>query len=256
MNCEILDFHCHPFEVSEQNICSYINERPDSPDAFEVCMDRAGIVRFAGSVVERLENPTFEKIHELNEAALRLRDYYEGRFIPGIHIHPSYVKESCDELEAMSKRGVKLIGELVPYMMGWKYYASEEATEIFGVAGELGMVVSAHSIDMDDMDEIVRKLPNTNFVFAHPGEKATYMRQIERMEKYKNAYLDLSGTGLFRYAMLAHGVNRVGAERFLFGTDFPVCNAAMQVAAVLSEYLTDEDYELIFSGNAKRLLGL
>nr|MBQ4318691.1 amidohydrolase family protein [Clostridia bacterium] len=76
------------------------------------------------------------------------------------------------------------------------------------------------------------------------------------MEKYPNAYLDLSGTGLFRYAMLAHGVNRVGAERFLFGTDFPVCNAAMQVAAVLSEYLTDEDYELIFSGNAKRLLGL
>jgi predicted TIM-barrel fold metal-dependent hydrolase len=140
--------------------------------------------------------------------------------------------------------------------MGWKYYASEEATEIFGVAGELGMVVSAHSIDMDDMDEIVRKLPNTNFVFAHPGEKTTYMRQIERMEKYSNAYLDLSGTGLFRYAMLAHGVNRVGAERFLFGTDFPVCNAAMQVAAVLSEYLTDEDYELIFSGNAKRLLGL
>ena len=97
---------------------------------------------------------------------------------------------------------------------------------------------------------------NTNFVFAHPGERNTYLRHIERMEKYSNAYLDLSGTGLFRYAMLAHGVNRVGAERFLFGTDFPVCNAAMQVAGILSEYLTDEDYELIFSGNAKRLLGL
>ena len=41
------------------------------------------------------------------------------------------------------------------------------------------------------------------------------------MKRFENAWLDLSGTGLFRYGMLVHGVNEAGFERFLFGTDYP-----------------------------------
>ena len=253
---DIIDFHSHPFADASENICNY-PEGPSSASDFAACMDRAGISSFCGSVIRRLDAvPTFEQLHELNLHALALADFYKGRYIPGVAIHPAYVKESCDELEYMKTQGVKLIGELVPYMMGWREYACQEALEIFGVAGELGMVVSMHPTTAEDMEAVVKALPNTTFVFAHPGEKATYMAHLERMEKYPNAYLDLSGTGLFRYAMLAHGVNRVGAERFLFGTDFPVCNASMQVGGILSEYLRPADFELIFSGNARRLLRL
>jgi len=256
MNIEIFDFHCHPFADGIENICQY-PEGPASASDFAMCMDRAGIGRFAGSVIggKRGEH-TFEDVHACNMTALRLRDFYDGRYVPGIHIHPAYVKESIAELEAMKKEGVNLVGELVPYIQGWKSYSSPEAVEIFRAAGELGMVVNAHCGDPDDMDAVCEKCPGTKFVFAHPGEKATYMRHLERMEKYGNAYLDLSGTGLFRYAMLAHGVNRVGSERFLFGTDFPVCSASMQVSAVLGEYLTEEDYANIFCENAKRLLDI
>ncbi len=254
---DIIDFHTHPFADASENICNY-PEGPSSASDFAACMDRAGIGAFCGSVIPQSANdaPTFEQIHELNLHALRLADFYEGRYIPGITVHPAFVKESCDELEYMKTQGVKLVGELVPYRMGWREYACRESLEIFGVAGELGMTVSMHPTNTEDMEAVVKALPKTTFVFAHPGEKAAYMAHLERMEKYPNAYLDLSGTGLFRYAMLAHGVNRLGAERFLFGTDFPVCNASMQVGGILSEYLRPEDYALIFSGNARRLLGL
>ena len=56
--------------------------------------------------------------------------------------------------------------------------------------------------------------------------------------------------------MLAYGVGRVGAERFLFGSDYPVCSPGMNVGAVDYEEITDRERELIFSGNAKRLLNL
>jgi len=253
---KIFDFHCHPYVLETENICSYKDERPNSPKEFLACMDRAGIGGFAGSVVGRMTDITFEKVHEFNVHALELRDEFGGRYVPGIHIHPDFVRESCDELEAMKNKGVKLVGELVPYMMGWNSYSSKEAIEIFNVAGELGMVVSAHPTNDDDMEAMVKACPNTTIVFAHPGERGAYEKHIERMKKYKNCYLDICGTGLFRYAMLAYGVNQVGEDRLLFGTDFPVCSASMQVGGVLGEYLSDSAYEAVFHGNAERLLGM
>ncbi len=254
---DIVDFHCHPFTEQKQNICGY-TEGPKDADDYLRIMEYTGIKRFAGSVISRFgEDFTFDDIHKLNTDALDLWKKYGDKFIPGVHIHPKFVRESCDELEAMSKAGVKLVGELVPYMMGWSTYASDEAVEIFGVAGELGMVVSLHSMNDDDMDALLPKIPNTTVVFAHPGEKSLYMRHLERMEKNPNAYLDLSGTGLFRYAMLAHGVNRLGAQRFLFGTDFPTCAPAMALYGVLGEeQVSDADCKLILRDNALRLLGL
>jgi hypothetical protein len=71
---------------------------------------------------------------------------------------------------------------------------------------------------------------------------------------YENYYLDLSGTGIFSYGLISYGVNKAGSDRFLFGTDYPICNPGMYVHAVLFEKLRDKDYEAIFSGSARRIL--
>ncbi len=76
------------------------------------------------------------------------------------------------------------------------------------------------------------------------------------MEKYPNLYQDLSGTGLFRWGMLQYGIRRTGADRFLFGSDFPICNIGMNIGAILSEGICDEDLQKIFSGNFRRLINL
>ena len=91
---------------------------------------------------------------------------------------------------------------------------------------------------------------------AHPAERDSYLAKIELMKKYSNLYLDLSGTGIFRWGMLTHGVNEIGAERFIYGSDFPVCNPAMYYAGVKAEGLCEKDEELIFSGNFRRLAHL
>lgn len=91
---------------------------------------------------------------------------------------------------------------------------------------------------------------------AHPGEKDSVEKHITRMKKYDNVCLDLAGTGIFRYGCIRHLVNSVGAERILFGTDYPICNHQMYIGSVLGERLADTSLELIFNGNARRLLGL
>ena len=120
------------------------------------------------------------------------------------------------------------------------------------------MAVNYHTLpeEQEEMEKMVSRHPGITFIAAHPGEREYYERHLERMRKYPNLFLDLSGTGIFRYGMLSYGVHKVGAERFLFGTDYPICNPRMYVQAVLQEHLTDEERELIFHKNASRILGM
>ena len=187
-----------------------------------------------------------------------LQKQYGGFYVPGFHVHPDYVKESCGEIERMHSLGIRLMGELVPYMHGWSDYSCKAFDEILDVATEYGMVVNFHTMaDQDQMDEMVRKHPKTVFVAAHPREYPDYMRHLNRMKISENYYLDLSGTGLFRHGMLRHGIDEFGAERFLFGSDYPTCNPAMFLGGViLDTSISEEEKRLILAGNAKRLLGL
>lgn len=120
------------------------------------------------------------------------------------------------------------------------------------------MVVSYHTMteQQEQMEAMIAGNPGVTFVAAHPGEREYFLKHLQRLEKYENAYADLSGTGLFRYGLVREGIRRAGAERFLFGTDYPITNPGMYVHAVLGEHIGEEDRRLIFAGNAKRLLGL
>ena len=101
---------------------------------------------------------------------------------------------------------------------------------------------------------MIAQNPQVTFVAAHPGQREDFLKHLERLKKYENAYLDLSGTGLFRYGMLRYGIETVGASKFLFGTDYPIVNPGMYVEAVRFEHISEKDREMIFSENAKRLL--
>jgi len=41
-------------------------------------------------------------------------------------------------------------------------------------------------------------------------------------------------------------------DKILFGSDFPICNPAMNLKAVLFEHLTDAELKAVFAGNFKR----
>lgn len=263
MPYEVIDFHTHPFFDRASNICSHSSYLDMSVENTAAYLKGLGISRICGSVICRnvpnlshYDTP-WDMIRESNDRALELQKCYDGFYLPGFHVHPDYVKESCEEIERMHKLGVHLIGELVPYMHEWRDYSCKAFDEILDVATQYEMVVNFHSLDNDQMDEMVRKHPKTVLVAAHPGEYGDYMRHLERMKMSENYYLDLSGTGLFRHGMLRHGIDEFGAERFLFGSDYPTCNPAMFLGGVLLDSsIREEEKVLILAGNAKRLLKL
>lgn len=262
MEFEIIDFHTHPYTSYGNNICGHKDIiKMDSDYTLNLLKD-LGISKFCGSVVEKDPQNTMtpiEKMLKCNNTALELREYYKGCYIPGFHIHPDYVEESINEIHRMHNEGVKLIGELVPSYFGWDDYSADGLSQILSEAGRYNMVVSFHTIAEygDRIDKMVKSHPDVIFVAAHPGELPTLTDHIERAKKFDNYYLDVSGTGLFRYGMIRRALDAFGSDRILFGSDFPTCNPAMFVGGVLLDSLiTDSEKEKIFSLNAKRILNL
>ena len=255
MAFEIIDFHTHPFLEQGENMCFYSGTVESISD---MCadMERAGISRFAGTVLNK-DDTGISGIISSNQRALELWDTLGEKYIPGFHIHPDFLDESEREIKLARERGVRLIGELVQYMHGYRF-DHPKMHELLDCLDGGDEVISLHSADPDiaDMEALAKYRPDKTFVFAHPGDLNRLPKHIEVMKRRENVYLDLSGTGLFRYGMLKQLVDSVGAERIIFGTDYPICNPGMYVNAVLFEKVSDKDKELIFSGNAKRLLKL
>ena len=260
MDFEIIDFHTHPFIKPESNICGYKDfaAKVTAEDTLND-LKSLGVSKICGSVIPPFDknNYSWENIKNLNNIALELRDMYGDFYIPGFHIHPAFIQESCEEIELMHRKGVHLIGELVPYWHGWSEYGSKELSVILDLAEQYDMILNIHTMDEEGIDVLLENHPNLVVVAAHPGEKPMFDRHLERMKKHKNYYLDLSGTGIFRHASLRNAIDTVGVERFVYGSDYPTCNPGMLLGGVLLDYtITDKEREFVLSKNAKRILNL
>ena len=254
---EIIDFHTHPFSEEKFNICSDRSYYDMREDNIKSTLAPMGISKICGSVIQaRTPVESFADVRRCNDEALALRDRFDGFYIPGFHIHPDYVEDSINEIKRMAGEGVKLIGELVPYLQSWQAYNHEGIFPILEEAARHSMVVNFHDMAFDTIDEMIERNPDVIFVAAHPGEYGAVIRHAERMKKYDNVYLDISGTGIFRWHMLRYLVDTVGSERILFGSDYPTCNPGVFIGGVLAEPISDEAKENIFSKNAKRILGI
>ncbi len=251
---EIIDSHIHPFVDLENNLSYY--GTPHSFDEMAKMLKEIGISKACGSIILNKSIDSFEAIRKCNRDVLMFQRLHPDFYRPGISIHADFPEESCRELEIMyTECGVRWIGELVSYMVGTENFSCTSLYPVFDLAQKLGMPVNVHQANLADIEKVVQNFPALKLVMAHPGEKYIYTARVNLMKQYPNLYLDISGTGIFRWGMLKYGVDEVGPERFLFGTDFPVCNAATYIHGVLAEKLGKKAEELIFAGNFRRLTG-
>lgn len=262
MNYKIIDFHTHPFFYERDNICNHKDVIKMNADFTAKLMKKHEVSVFCGSVicVEPLKDgeTRLSRMLRNNDSALFLRDYYKGAYIPGFHIHPDYPDESVKEIDRMKKEGVKLIGELVPYIDGYKINGLN-FHDLVDYATKQDMIISLHTDSAydDDTDELVKRHPDAKIIAAHPGELNKFLRHVDRAKLSDNYYLDLSGTGIFRYGLLRHAIDAMGLERIIYGSDYPTCNPSVFLGGVKDdELLTEKEKQAVLAGNAARLLGI
>lgn len=255
----IIDFHTHPGYNTTKKFGYDLTDTMFVED-----LRRAGITMAAGSAIDldlmRSDTNYGETIKKLNRITWEYAQKYPGFFVPGIQIHPGFIEDSVNELTYYSREGVKLVGELVPYLMGCdledNVYSSKGFMELFDLCNQLSLTVSLHTNTAEECSHIAETFRSLNIVMAHPAYGDEYFSRLDAVKKHDNLFLDLSGTGIASHGMLRFGVDTVGREKIIFGTDFPGYNPEMYVRSVLYEKLTDDEREYIFFKNACRLLDI
>ena len=248
----IIDAHMHPYLARHRNFPFGV---PENYDEFFKEQRRAGITLSCGAFNIINDGSDFSVIEECNRNVLELQQSHPEEFIPGVNIHPHFPEQSCEHVRKFYDLGFKWIGEIAWYIMGYKAYSTPGMHQILELAQDLGMVLSIHPSTLEDEADLAAKFPKLPIVIAHP-ESNGIMANYQLAQKYPNIYLDLSGSGLFRWGMLRKGIDILGPERILFGSDFPVVSAGMNVAGVLFEHLTDTERAMIFRENFMRLTGM
>ena len=106
--------------------------------------------------------------------------------------------------------------------------------------------------------KLAQNFPDLKIVLAHWGGGLPFFELMpEIREVCRNVYYDTAAsTYLYSFDIFPVAVRLVGAERILWGTDYPLLSQAKFLARVRSTGLTEGELEAILGGNAARLLRL
>jgi predicted TIM-barrel fold metal-dependent hydrolase len=105
--------------------------------------------------------------------------------------------------------------------------------------------------------DVAAARPRIRFILAHAGGDtpplATGAADLVLERGLENVWFDLSG--LREHWVVARNIGRLGAGRYLFGSDLSLAHPAMYVAQVRALGLTSSDEDQVLGGNARVVFG-
>ena len=103
---------------------------------------------------------------------------------------------------------------------------------------------------------MAKKYPNVKFIAAHFGGYRCW-HEVDVYEGLNNVWFDTcSALPMISTEKAKELIDRFGAERFFFATDFPMWDAEGELERFNKIPLTETEREMIFSGNIKKLLNI
>jgi uncharacterized protein len=241
----IVDFHTH---VDEAPAFGWI----DPPEKVVALLDQAGI---DSAVIM-----TYTDLPGLNPAALEYiveaAGRFPGRLVPFVRLNPNYT----DQVPGLVRRAVELgvRGVKLHPTTTLAHPAGEATLALLRQCADLGLPALFHCGDdpyttPQALGLAAAAVPGCAVVLAHMGGYLHAEEAIGVAEACPNVYLE---TSAMPYPELIRtAVERVGADRVVFGSDGPGCNPALELAKVRDLGLPAADTDKIIGGNARRLLG-
>lgn len=211
---------------------------------------------------------TFEcwyDMHRGNEEVAEAMRRYPDRIIGYITIPSSrFREEAMEEIEIRAKRdgfrGLKMLSRYIQIPQpGIRFSVNEPWTyPILEKAADLNLLVLLHCTP-EECEGLAEAVSDARLLMAHMGGTqmayGNWNRAIMVAEKYDNIYLDTTSSCI-DMGMIETAVERIGAERVIYGSDIPLLNPYVQLEKVRSAEISEKDKDLILGGNIARILDL
>lgn len=278
----IIDFHTHIFSPQiKKNRSKYINSDPcfailysekdarlATADELIDSMDKAGIDI---SVIANYGWTTHELCVETNDYILESTARYPDRLIGFCAVQPNSCEAAIAEIERCVEGGIKGVGELRPDMQLFDFRDGEIMEPLIEVVRKHKLILLTHasepvghdypgkgSITPDVLYPLVTSFPDLTIVCAHWGGGLPFYALMPEVKKaMRNVFFDTAASPFLYTPQVYNQVTQlVGADKILFGTDYPLLPQSRLLQEITSADLPEEARELILSGNARRLLGI
>lgn len=263
----IIDCHVHLNNYHEEIAVSL----DESLDRLQAAMAEAG-VDHAIILTSYLVTPHRPSAAQVIQAVERISSLSVVAGISYLHYRERDLRELADFLAAGLVRGLKLYPGYEPF-----YPHDRRLQVVYELAEEFDVPVMIHTGDTYnprgkvkyahplEVDEVAVDHPGVKLVICHLGNP-WLVDCMEVVYKNPNVYADISGLVLGEFTeafehYMAEQVEDVilyagEPDRFLFGTDWPICSMRSYVDFVKQLRMPEADRHAMFYENARRLFRL
>ncbi|MFH0847557.1 MAG: amidohydrolase family protein [Chloroflexota bacterium] len=277
----IIDFHTHVFSPQvRENRSQYVDRDPcfallyskkearlATADELIANMDEHGIDI---SVIVNLGWTAHELCVQSNDYILESIARFPKRLIGFCAVQPRSTEAAVAEIERCAKAGARGIGELRPDMQSFNF-TDERITPFIQALQKHRLILLTHTsepvghdypgkgkITPDTVYPFITRFPDLNLVCAHWGGGLPFYALMPEVKRaLKNVYFDTAASPfLYTPQIYSQVCQLIGADRILFGSDYPLLSPARLLKEIDAAGLSDEAKGLILHGNAQRLLGI
>ncbi len=278
----IIDFHTHIFPPQiKKKRSKYIDSDPSfailyseknaelaTADELIASMDKDGVDI---SVVVNIGWITHELCVETNDYILESIARYPQRLIGFCAVQPNSCEAAVAEIERCAERGIRGVGEMRPDIQLFDIRDEEVMEPFIKVITEHKLILLTHSsepvgheypgkgsVTPDALYPFITSFPNLTIVCAHWGGGLPFYALMPEVKKaMSNVFFDTAASPfLYSPQVYTQVVQLVGADKILFGSDYPLLAQGRLLKEIRSLNLPEETKSLILSGNAQRLLGI
>jgi len=278
----IIDFHTHVFSPRiKANRSRYA---ANDPSFALIYADKKARIATADELIESMDQngvdisvivnygwTTHELCVETNDYILESLARYPKRLIGFCTTQPLASAAGIAEIERCAKGGIRGVGELRPDIQLLDLEHKEVMQPFVEVLKKHNLILLTHTsepvghiypgkgaVTPDMIYPFITNFPDLTIVCAHWGGGLPFYGLMPEVKKaMENVYFDTAASPFLYSPQIYSEVSRlIGADRILFGSDYPLLTPGRLLREIDSAVLTEEEKSLILSGNARRLLGI
>lgn len=204
---------------------------------------------------------TPKQVKSINEFIAESVKASDGKFTGLGTMHPESedIEGDIEHLARLGLCGVKLHPDIQRFRID-----DARCLEIYELCEQKGLVMLIHTGDErydysnpDRMLPVLKKYKGLTVIGAHLGGWSVWDEAAKKLSDMPNFYVDTSSSFYSLEKSKAKDIiRRYGADKVLFGTDYPMWNYDFELGYFLSIGLDENEIRSILNINAKKLFNL
>ncbi len=260
-----VDAHCHiyPEKIAERAVHGtdgFYGLASQCKGTVSDLLERGGRAGVDHFVVQSVAT-TPKQVKSINEFIAKEVLDSKGKLTGLGTLHPESedIKGDVEHLVELGLRGVKLHPDIQQFESD-----SQKCMQIYELCEKHNLVLLMHMGDYrydysnpNRIVPILETFKKLTIVGAHLAGWSVWQEAFEKLSRYENLYADCSSCFAFMKKDEAYSLmKKYGAERILFGTDYPMWPPKSEIETLLSFDFTDEERAKILGQNAKKIFGI